>query len=300
MHPRAQQPSDPLLTSSPFQVGQIPWLHNLLLGNALVAKLVLGDNGLDGAALDLARKQVAKFRTKMSSSDITGPVTFVQRLLEQQRKDPASITDRELNTHAFGNITAGADTTTIAMRTIMFNVAKNPAIYRALTREIRETAKLSHPVSYAAASALPYLDAVIKEALRIHPPNGVMYCRTVPAEGATICGKFLPGGTEVGISPWVVHYDEELFPQPEQFRPERWLDADAELVAARKRSIFAFSAGSHTCLGKNISLMEITKLIAELLVRYDVELEDPKAELSFKCRWFTPQTGLRVKLRKRV
>jgi cytochrome P450 len=261
--------------------------------------LVLGNNALDGAALDLARKQVGKFREKMTAEEVTGPCTFVQRLLEQQRKDPESITDRELNTHAFGNITAGADTTAIAMRTIMFNVAKHPEVYRKLSHEIREEAKLTLPVSYAAASALPYLDAVIKEALRIHPPNGVMYCRTVPPEGATICDKLLPGGTEVGISPWVVHYDTELFPDPEKFQPERWLSPDADLVALRKRSIFAFSAGSHTCLGKNISLMEITKLIASLFVRYDIALEDPEAKLSFKCRWFTPQTGLIVKLRKR-
>lgn len=115
-----------------------------------------------------------------------------------------------------------------------------------------------------------------------------------------ICGKFIPKGTEVGISPWVVHYDPELFPQPERFQPERWLSPDADLVARRKRSIFAFSAGSHTCLGKNISLMEITKLVASMLVRYDITLENPDAKLSFKCRWFTPQKGLVVKLAKRA
>lgn len=235
----------------------------------------------------------------MTAQVVTGPCTFVQRLLEQQQNHPDSITDRELNTHAFGNITAGADTTAIAMRTIVFNVIKDPEIYRTLCHEIREEAKSTIPVTYGAANALPYLDAVIQEALRIHPPNGVMYGRTVPPEGAMICGKFIPGGTEVGISPWVVHYDPELFPHPEKFQPERWLPTDADLVARRKRSLFAFSAGSHTCLGKNISLMETTKLVASLLVQYDIALEDPEAKLSFKCRWFTPQKGLVVKLAKR-
>ncbi|KAB5563501.1 cytochrome P450 oxidoreductase [Coniochaeta sp. 2T2.1] len=280
-------------------VGQVPWLHKFLLGNSLVAKLVLGGNGLEVAALDLAKTQVAKFRDKMTADEVTGPCTFTQRLLEHQRKDPGSITDRELLAHAFGNITAGADTTAITMRTIMFNVAKNRDVYAALCREIRDEAKLTLPVSYAAARPLPYLAAVIQEALRIHPPTGIMYCRTVPAEGATIGGKFLPGGTEVGVSPWVVQYDEELFPHPERFEPERWLSPDADLVARRKRSMMAFSAGSHTCLGKHISLMEITKLIASLLVRYDIALEDPESRLSIKVRWFAPQTGLIVKIKKR-
>ncbi|KAJ5788309.1 Cytochrome P450 oxidoreductase [Penicillium paradoxum] len=280
-------------------VGQMPWLHRLLLGNSLVSKILLGNSSLDGATFDLAEKQVAKFREKMAAQLVTGPCSFVQRLLEQQKANPETITDRELKTHAFGNVTAGADTTTIAMRTIMFDVIKHPEVYRKLSSEIRDQAKLSLPVSYAAASALPYLDSVIKEALRIHPPNGIMYARTVPAEGATICGKFIPGGTEIGISPWVVHYDTELFPEPEKFQPERWLADDANLVAARRRSIFAFSAGSHTCLGKNISLMEITKLIASLFVQYDFALVNPDSKLSFKCRWFTPQTGLMVKVTKR-
>lgn len=235
----------------------------------------------------------------MARQEMTGPCTFVQRLLEQQQGNPASITDRELSTHAFGNITAGADTTAIAMRTAIFHMVKNPNIYHALCREIREEASLTLPVSYSVASALPYLDAVIKEALRIHPPNGVMYPRLVPPGGAIICGKFIPEGTEVGISPWVLHYDTELFPCPDRFQPGRWLTSDADLLLRRKRSIFAFSAGSHTCLGKNISLVEITKLIASLLVRYDIDLENPEAKMQFKCRWFTPQQGLRVKLTQR-
>lgn len=259
---------------------------------------MLGNSALDGATLELAQKQVMKFREKMAAQLVTGPCSFIQRLLEHQVAHPDSITDRELNTHAFGNVTAGADTTAIAMRTIMFNVIKHPEIYDTLCREIRE-ARLILPITYAAASTLPYLDAVIKEALRIHPPNGIMYGRTVPPEGATVCGKFMPAGTEVGISPWVLHYNPEIFPDPEKFQPERWLSTDVDLLAERKRSIFAFSAGSHTCLGKNISLMEITKLVTSLLMQYDIALVDPNAKLSFKCRWFTPQKGLVVKLAKR-
>ena len=262
-----------------------------------MAKLVLGNNALEGAALDLARAQVALFREK--ADETKGPQTFVHRLLEQQRKQPDSITNRELETHAFGNITAGADTTAIAMRTILFNVAKDRDVYAALCHEIRDEAKLTLPVSFHSVNTLPYLNAVIQEALRIHPPNGVMYPRTVPAQGATICDKYIPPGTEIGISPWVLHYDPELFPEPDRFDPARWLTEDAELLARRKRSIFAFSAGSHTCLGKNLSQMEMTKLVASLLVRYDVRLENPEAELTYKVRWFTPQNGLVVKLEKR-
>ncbi|KAJ5498165.1 Cytochrome P450 [Penicillium expansum] len=264
-------------------VGQFPWVHKFLLGNSFVSKLVLGSSAPDGATLDLAQKQVMKFREKMAAQLVTGPCSFVQRLLEHQVAHPDSITDRELNTHAFGNITAGADTTAIAMRTVMFNVVKHLEIYDTLCREVRE-ARLTLPITYTAASTLPYLRRSHQRG-SAHPP--------------TYRYHFMPAGTEVGISPWVLHYDPELFPDPEKFQPERWLSTDTDLLAQRKRSIFAFSAGSHTCLGKHISLMEITKLVASLLMQYDIALVDPNAKLSFKCRWFTPQKGLMVKLAKR-
>jgi cytochrome P450 len=119
-----------------LQVGQFPWLHRFLLGNRLVEKLLLGNNALNGAALDLAQAQVAKFRER-ADEDTEKHSTFVHRLLEQQRKHPESITDRELNTHAFGNITAGADTTTIAMRTIVFHVLKNPEVPHSMSGDPR-------------------------------------------------------------------------------------------------------------------------------------------------------------------
>ncbi|EXJ72498.1 uncharacterized protein A1O5_05003 [Cladophialophora psammophila CBS 110553] len=280
-------------------VGQMPWLHKFLLGNRFVAKLLLGNNGLDGAALELAQAQVEKLRNDLKDEDPCPPLTFVHRLLQNQKVKPSSITDRELHTHAFGNITAGADTTAIVLRTILFNVTKNTKIYDSLCREIRDEAKLTLPVSFRHANSLPYLNAVIKEALRIHPPNGLMYCRTVPEDGATICGYYIPANTEVGISPWVLHYDPILFPQPEKFEPGRWLSPDTELVARRNRSLFAFSAGAHTCSGKNFSLMEMTKLVPSLLLRYEIELVNPRSAMSFKCRWFTPQTGLLVRLKER-
>lgn len=267
-----------------------------------MSKLLLGSDGLSGAALQLALEQVEVHRQQLKEdeeSGLTKPCTFVQRLLRNQQADPESITDREINTHAFGNISAGADTTTIALRTIMFHILKTPEICRRLYEEIHVDANLSLPVSFHNASNLPYLNAVIKEALRIHPPTGLMYSREVPAGGAVICGKYIPQNTEVGISPWVLHYDPILFPHPEEFEPERWLTTDADLLARRNRSLFAFSAGPHTCSGKHFSLMEITKLVPSLLLKYDIKLMDPNSELSFKCRWFTPQKGLLVKLTKR-
>ena len=63
---------------------------------------------------------------------------------------------------------------------------------------------LSQPISYKeATSSLPYLGAVVKEAMRLHPSVGFLMERHTPPQGATICGQYVPGGTIVGINPWV-------------------------------------------------------------------------------------------------
>ena len=71
---------------------------------------------------------------------------------------------------------------------------------------------------------LPYFNACINEAGRMHPPLGLPLERVVPAQGAMVCGKYLPGGTVVGMSAWVVHRDPDAFGEDcDIWRPERWL-----------------------------------------------------------------------------
>ena len=120
-----------------------------------------------------------------------------------------------------------------------------------LQNEIDEATK-SGRVSYLvrdeeARNELPYLNAVIKEATRLHSSVGLLLERHVPAEGATICGKFLPPGTIVGINPWVLQHNSDVFERPESFEPERWmLDAqkDKERLARMEKHFFSFGAGS--------------------------------------------------------
>lgn len=74
-----------------------------------------------------------------------------------------------------------------------------------------------------------YLQAVIKEALRMHPATGLLLWRVVPEGGAELCGKFFPAGTAVGLNTWCAHYNEDVFGVDARlFRPERWIEAEKE------------------------------------------------------------------------
>jgi cytochrome P450 len=101
-------------------------------------------------------------------------------------------------------------------------------------------------MTFVAGFAMPYLQACIYEALRMHPAVGMSLPRVVPADGFEIEGVFLPGGvsnmsslssivssysqalqTIIGANPWVIHRQKEIFGEDcETFRPERWLEGD--------------------------------------------------------------------------
>ena len=132
---------------------------------------------------------------------------------------------------------------------------RHPAALNRLHDEIdaaASAAQLSNPVTYAEATKLPYLTAVVKEGMRLHPSVGLTMPRHVPAGGARISGFFIPAGYRVGMNGAVVQHDREIFgDDADAFRPERWLDAEA--AAGMEKAMLIFGAGTRTCIGKNVS-----------------------------------------------
>lgn len=117
---------------------------------------------------------------------------------------------------------------------------------------------------------LPYLDACVKEAFRMHPAPGFDMERIVPAEGATICGERIPGGTTVSCNAWVIHRSKTIFGEDvDVYRPERWLE-DPERAKVMASTLFQFGQGARTCIGKNISTLEMYKLIPPVFKTFEV------------------------------
>ncbi len=76
---------------------------------------------------------------------------------------------------------------------------------------------------------MPYLQAVMKEALRMHAATGLPLWRVVPPGGVVLCDHFFPEGTTIGLNSWCAHYNEEVFgPDAKEFRPERWIEAEKD------------------------------------------------------------------------
>ena len=206
-----------------------------------------------------------------------------------------------------GNIIAGSDTTAAALTAVFYCLLKSPTSLAKLRDEIEsavETGDLSFPASFKQASALHYLHAVIHEAMRMHPPVGLPLQRVVPAGGYQIGDHFYPGGTVVGVPALAVHMNTSIFGSDAAlFRPERWLDSDKDKLATMQRYWMPFGLGSRTCIGKNISILEISKSVPELVTKFDFELTDglekDGEEMRWYDMWFVRPVALPVKIRIR-
>ncbi|CZR69977.1 related to cytochrome P450 CYP3/CYP5/CYP6/CYP9 subfamilies [Phialocephala subalpina] len=222
----------------------------------------------------------------VSSSDRMDFLAKCVRLSKAGKMDQFTI-----NNVIGSNIGAGSDTTGISLTAVIYFLMKHPHCLQKLRDEI-ETAiregNLSNPVTFQEGKKLPYLQATIKEALRLHAAVGQVLSRVVPEGGAQLAGRHFPQGTVVGINAWVIHSDESIWGKDvHEFRPERWL-VDKERLAFLDQHFLAFGAGARTCIGKNISLLEITKLLPQLVQRFDF-VPSGNSEWTTSSGWFVKQ-----------
>lgn len=150
---------------------------------------------------------------------------------------------------------------------------------------------------------------MIREALRFLPGVAMSLKRYVPSGGYTLPnGEFLPGGTTIGMSPYITNRNRAVFGEDaDDFRPERWLrDEDSReteesfqvRLAAMNKADLSFGGGSRACIGKNLGLFQTYKVLATLITLYDFELSE-KADWKVICSWFPRQEGLRVRMKRR-
>jgi len=166
--------------------------------------------------------------------------------LEIHKEKPSEMDITNITSVASSNIGAGSDTTAISLRAIIYFLLMNPEKKIKLVEEIDEMAqsgKIPGTVTFDQASKMPYLQAVMYEAMRLYPAVGMNLPRITPPEGFFIGQHFIPGGvrarwslgpkdtannvlqTVVGANAWVMHRNKEIYGEDaDVFRPERWLE----------------------------------------------------------------------------
>lgn len=229
----------------------------------------------------------------------TKQLTIFAALMEDKNGYPNALEWGEIVAEVSIMNNAGSDTTAISMNNIMHHLLKNPSKLEKLRSELSnvlpmptDTSCASAVVPYDIVKHLPYLKACLDESLRLTPPTTFGLPRKTPAEGTTIAGEFVPGNTSVSISAYVAHRDEHIFPRAEEFIPERWLSGDANPFGKDPRDLqayfIAFSAGARGCIGKNISYLEQSVLLASVVMRYDFALPENWVQERFETMNLMP------------
>ncbi|KXX72952.1 Pisatin demethylase [Madurella mycetomatis] len=287
-------------------VGQIPWLDFLLDKNPVMR---IGPPNLSNVTRIALESLVARTQGKDANFNPAVP-DYLAHFLESKTTHPDLVNDGTVMGYLLVNLLAGADTTAITIRAIFYFCLKNPSTYERLVREVRAAGfDADKPVAYTAAHKLAYLDAVVKEAMRLHPAVSMLLERYVPQGGLTLPdGSYVPAGTAVGLNAYVTGRNKGLYGEDaEEFKPERWLKGDGETEERYKARLvkmqqadLTFGAGSRVCLGRHLALMEVYKIVATLVNRYDIELDDPAKEWTVTCSWFARQEGLVTKMSVRT
>ncbi|KAG4435700.1 hypothetical protein IFR05_008812 [Cadophora sp. M221] len=292
-------------------IGQMPLMDKFFMKNPV--RLWLSRIGVINASSPVVTFAQKRMKSRLSGAESQDTSQselskrdFLSRFIGAGEKDPEFMTPQRVLSLTVANVFAGSDTTAISLRAIFYNLLKNPEKLQKLQQELLEREHEGYfrdntLVQWNEAHKLPYLTAVIKEALRIHPAVGLPLERVVPSVGAQLCGYFIPGGTIVGCSAWTIHQSEKIFgPDVHLFRPERWLEGSEQAQANMNSCLFTFGAGARTCAGKNISYLEMYKLVPAVLRTFDVELAHPERDWQTENIWFVKQTAFEVRLTTRA
>ncbi|KIW84306.1 hypothetical protein Z517_03556 [Fonsecaea pedrosoi CBS 271.37] len=179
-------------------------------------------------------------------------------------------------------IVGGSDTSSTGLAATIFYLLKHKRCMDKLYEELDNTFTDVEAIKTGQdLTSCVYLKACIEEALRMAPPGPGVLPRTILKGGETIDGEYLPEGTTVGVAWWALGYNANYFPNPEEYRPERYLVGESTTeteVELAKESYWPFSMGPRKCPGIKMAYQELYITIARLVYLFDITPENP-AEL---------------------
>lgn len=181
---------------------------------------------------------------------------------------------------------AGSDTTATAIRSTLLHVITTPRVLLKLRQEISTAAPSAPVITDREARQMPFLQAVIKEGLRIFPPVAGLMAKQAPPEGHRWKGRFIPPGTRVGSCAWGIFRREDIWGQDaKEFRPERWLESEPGKLTEMEGTLeLIFSYGRWQCLGRPIALIELNKIFVQVWPFFFPGL--PRCSETLTCRLF--------------
>lgn len=186
---------------------------------------------------------------------------FVDALLTLQEK--YDLSEDTIMGLLWDMITAGMDTTAISVEWAMAELVRNPRVQQKAQEELDRVVGIERVMTEADFPNLPYLQCVAKEAMRLHPPTPLMLPHRANAN-VKIGGYDVPKGSNVHVNVWAIARDPAVWKNPEEFRPERFLEEDVDIKGHDFR-LLPFGAGRRVCPGAQLGINLVTSMLGHLL-----------------------------------
>ncbi|MBL8299339.1 MAG: cytochrome P450 [Rhodanobacteraceae bacterium] len=236
----------------------------------------------------------ARLRHRSESRTEAPAVGDVLDMMLQAGDDDARLSTQEILDNCMLLFGAGFDTSASALTWWIGLMATHPEVMGELRREV--DAACADRLDLAGMARLPFLNATIKEAMRIYPPSTALFTRVAKRDMA-IAGTAVRKGTLVVAPIWQMHRNERYFANPETFAPRRFLPG---APAIPRGAFMPFGAGPRFCLGQQFASVEIALIAAHLVRHFELDLESgdelpqPFVDLALK-----PKTPMKVRFLRR-
>jgi cytochrome P450 len=205
--------------------------------------------------------------------------------LKYVEENPDKATARDIMAQATNVTAAGSDTTASLLQSVIYYLIRNPRTLETAREEVTQIGNSDRVLPFSSVRDLPYLNACIKEALRIHTPIPMPLPRLAPKGGIEIDGRVFPEGITLSGSPWVLHHSRALWGDDvAEFKPERWLGDNGIRL---EKYFMPFGAGFMTCPGQNLARIEVLKITSTIIRDYDLQLAYPEKE--WQCKMLFAQ-----------
>ncbi|KAK7896930.1 hypothetical protein LTR67_004818 [Exophiala xenobiotica] len=207
---------------------------------------------------------------------------FLSRLLKDKDGRPRNLPFMELVSEAIVLLNAGSDTTSSGLTSAIWELTTHPEARKRLQQELDEALGEDYDddnnpqvATYEQVKDLKYLQLCLTETLRLNPPIPYGPPRLViDPQGVMVAGNHFRCGATVSVPTYTIMRHPDIFPDPDSFKPERWLEGDEVEKEMMQQAYVPFSTGPRACLGRNLATTEQHIVLATLFHRYDFELED--------------------------
>lgn len=209
------------------------------------------------------------------------------RLLVASDPHGRPVSDQHICNELFSILAAGHNTTYVGLAWVIYELSRHPEVAAKLREELESAGVVENP---EAAFTLPYLSAVCNETLRLH--TIVPECARVPTSPVEIIDHTIPAGQALVVSIVGIHHDPELYPEPDEFRPERFIERNYSVY-----EFLPFGGGHRRCLGAVLGEYELRCAVAEIVLGWDFEPAMKEREIRHNLA-MGPKYGVHLRVKR--